>query len=98
VALTLVVAGALCYAGWQVGTALGLLGARIEALEEAAGAVFPVLFIGLAAVTSTRPALALRAVVAGLAVVAVSFALPGVRTVAPVIAALVVALPAEQRR
>lgn len=92
-AVTLVVAGILCYAAWQAGTALGLVGARIEALEGAAVAVFPVLFIGLAAVTSSRLSLALRATAAGVAVLAVGVVLPDLRTLAPVLAAFVVALP-----
>lgn len=96
--LTLLVSGVACYAAWQVGTALGLLGARITALEAVAVAVFPVLFIGLAAVTSTRVGLALRAAVAALVVLATSIALPDLRTFAPLVAAVIVALPGERRR
>jgi predicted branched-subunit amino acid permease len=95
--LTLLVSGVACYAAWQLGTAVGLLGARIEALEGVATAVFPVLFIGLAAVTSTRRALALRAGVAALVVLVASLLIPEARTFAPVLAAVVVALPGERR-
>lgn len=96
--LTLLVSGIACYAAWQAGTAVGLLGARIEILEGIAGAIFPVLFVGLAAVTSTRLGLALRAAAAALVVVAASLALPELRTFAPVVAAVIVALPAERGR
>jgi predicted branched-subunit amino acid permease len=98
VVATFLAAGLACYLAWQAGTALGLLGARVEGLEEAADAVFPVLFIGLAAVTSTRPSLAVRAAVAGLLVLAVGVVVPDLRTLAPVLAALAVALPGERRR
>lgn len=97
-AATLLVAGLVCYAAWQIGTALGLAGARIEALESAAGAVFPVLFIGLAAVTSARLTLAVRAAAAALAVLVVGVVLPDLRTFAPVLAALAVALPGGRER
>lgn len=97
-AATLLIAGLFCYGAWQLGTGLGILGARIEALEDAAGAVFPVLFIGLAAVTSSRRSLAIRAAAAALLVAAISLTLPVLSTLAPVIGALVVALPGERAR
>jgi predicted branched-subunit amino acid permease len=97
VVATFLAAGLACYIAWQAGTALELVGARIEVLEGAADAVFPVLFIGLAAVTSSRTALAVRAAAAGLVVLAIAVALPDLRTLAPVLASVIVALPGEGR-
>lgn len=62
---TLVTAGALAYLGWVAGTAVGVLGASLASVEPLADALFPVLFVGLAALTTrTRSDLA-RAAVAG---------------------------------
>ncbi len=93
VARTLLVTGVVCYLGWQIGTVVGLLGATVAPLEGVAEAVFPVLFIGLAAVTSRNLELAARAGVAGLLVLVVAALLPQLRTVAPVLVAVLVALP-----
>lgn len=95
--LTLLVAGVVCYLAWQAGTLVGVLGAQLGGLEAAASAIFPVLFIGLAAVTSTRLGLAARAVVAAAAVAGVSLVLPELRPLAPVLAAVLVALPGGAR-
>jgi predicted branched-subunit amino acid permease len=89
---TLLVVGIVCYLSWLIGTAVGLLGTTLAPLEGVAGAIFPVLFIGLAAVTSLQLSVAMRAVVAALLVVAVALTLPELRAVAPLIAALAVSL------
>jgi predicted branched-subunit amino acid permease len=93
VARTLLVTGIVCYLSWQIGTVVGLLGATLAPLEGVAEAIFPVLFIGLAAVTSRNLGLAARAGVAGLLVLVVAALLPHLRTIAPVVVAVVVALP-----
>ena len=94
---TLLVVGIVCYVSWLAGTGVGLLGTTLAPLEEVAGAIFPVLFIGLAAVTSLELNVAMRAVVAAVLVVIVAMTLPGLRAVAPLIAALVVALPGRRQ-
>jgi predicted branched-subunit amino acid permease len=93
VARTLLVTGIVCYLSWQIGTVVGLLGATLAPLEGVAEAIFPVLFIGLAAVTSRNLGLAVRAGVAGLLVLVVAGLMPQLRTIAPVVVAVVVALP-----
>ncbi len=45
---TLLVSGVACYLAWQVGTLIGVLAAGLPGIEGVAGAIFPVLFIGLA--------------------------------------------------
>src|SRR5918996_2097550 len=45
---TLLVSGVVCHLAWQTGTVTGLLGAELPGVEGLAGAIFPVLFIGLA--------------------------------------------------
>lgn len=92
-AATLLVSGLLCYFAWVAGTAVGILGGSIDILQSAATAVFPVLFIGLAALSCTSRSLALRAVAAAALTVPLALAWPGGRGLAPVIASLLVAVP-----
>jgi len=95
-AAMLLAVGIVCYVSWQLGTVVGLLGASLGPLQDVAGAIFPILFIGLTALTATRPSLAIRAVAAALLVVATAVVLPGLHPVAPVVAAVVVAVPGRQ--
>jgi 4-azaleucine resistance transporter AzlC len=95
-AFVLAVSGVTFYLAWQVGTLLGVLGARLVALEDLAGAIFPVLFIGLAAVTARGRDGLLRAVVAALVVALAAFVVPAVHDYAPILAALIVALPSSR--
>lgn len=91
---TLLVAGTLCYLTWLAGTAIGLLAGGVVAdVEGLAAAVFPVLFVGLAAIAATTPSLVVRAVAAGAITVALALAVPELRSLAPVGAAVVAALP-----
>jgi len=94
---TLLVAGLTCYLAWQVGTLIGLLGVGLAVAENVAGAIFPVLFIGLGALAVTRFSHAVRAVAAALLTAAIAFAWPDLRVVAPVVAAVLVALPGGAR-
>lgn len=96
-ARTLLRTGTACYAAWVVGTALGLAGATLPGLEPLAIAVFPVLFIGLAALTARGRGAAGRTLVAALLVVVLLAAWPGLGGLAPLTAALVVALPGGDR-
>jgi predicted branched-subunit amino acid permease len=90
---TLFVSGIFCYLAWQAGTVVGVLGAGLSGVERLAVAVFPVLFIGLAALAATTGTLVLRALGAAALTAATAFFLPDFRSVAPVIAGALVALP-----
>lgn len=90
---TLLASGALCYAAWVGGTALGAAGASLLGLQGIAGAVFPVLFVGLAALSASRRHLVVRALVAAALTAGIAALWPAARGVAPVLAALLVALP-----
>ena len=94
---TLLVAGITCYLAWQVGTLIGLLGAGLAVAESLAGAIFPVLFIGLASLAVTRRSHAVRALAAALLTAGIGFALPDLRVLAPVVAGVLVALPGVER-
>jgi branched chain amino acid efflux pump len=94
-AFVLAVSGVTFYLAWQVGTTLGVLGARLVALEDLAAAIFPVLFIGLAAVTARGRDGLLRAVAAALLVLVAGFVVPAFHDFAPIVAALIVALPSR---
>lgn len=89
----LVVAGTLFYLSWQSGTAMGLAGASLESLSDAAGAVFPVLFIGLAAATRPSKSVAVRAALAAVAAGLASWLWPGAQGIAAVGAAIAVSIP-----
>jgi predicted branched-subunit amino acid permease len=95
----LLLAGTTCYAAWVGGTVLGVIGARVAPLEGLATAVFPVLFIGLAAIVALGHHAVWRAVAAGVGVACLSFAVPDptVHAFLPIVAAIIVALP-ERRR
>jgi len=92
-AAVLLASGALFYAAWQVGTVLGVLGAQAVGLEGVASAVFPVLFIGLAAITANGRDGVARAIAAGLMVAGSAFLVPDLHAFAPIIAAVLVVLP-----
>jgi branched chain amino acid efflux pump len=89
----LLLAGIFCYSTWVVGTTLGVLGASLVSLEGLAEAVFPVLFVGLAALSAVDRAGALRAGIAAVATLLLVIVVPSMRDVAPVLAALVVSFP-----
>lgn len=91
-ALVLAVSGAAFYVAWQVGTILGVFGARAVALEEVARAIFPVLFIGLAALTARGKEGMVRGLAAAGLVVLSALLVPGLFDYAPIIAAILVAL------
>ena len=92
-ARVLVIAGTLFYLSWQSGTAVGLAGASLDSLSDAAGAVFPVLFIGLAAATRPSMSVALRAVIAAVAAGLAAWLWPGSQGIAAVAAAVLVSIP-----
>ena len=92
-AFVLFASGAAFFAAWVLGTLLGLLGARLIALEGLATALFPVLFVGLAAITVRGRQGVVRALIASAIVVLVSLVLPDAHAFVPIVAALAVALP-----
>jgi predicted branched-subunit amino acid permease len=94
---TLLISGAAFYLSWQAGTALGLLGASVGGVRSAAEAVFPVLFIGLAALSCPSRSIAIRAVAAAGATAGTLALWPGSRGVVAVVAALAAALPGGRR-
>lgn len=93
---TLLVAGLTLWVAWLVGTVVGVLGGGLAAVENVAGAIFPVLFIGLAALAVTRPSHVARAVAAAVLTAAVAVLRPDLRMLAPVIAGVLVALPGRE--
>ena len=93
---TLLVAGLALWVAWLVGTVVGVLGGGLAAVESVAGAIFPVLFIGLAALAVTRPSHVARAVAAAVLTAAVAVLRPDLRMLAPVIAGVLVALPGRE--
>lgn len=89
----LLISGAMFYVAWQIGTVLGLLGASAQGIADAAQAVFPVLFIGLAAVSCRSRSVAMRAAVAAGVAAAGAILWPGVGGIVAVGAAIAVAVP-----
>lgn len=94
---TLILAGSMFYISWQLGTMLGVLGASLEGLSEAAAAVFPVLFIGLAAAVCPSWSVAGRALLAAAAAGIASWLWPGSQGIAAVTAAIAVSIPGKTR-
>lgn len=94
---TLLVTGLLCYGAWLAGTGLGILGAGVRGLEEVSTALFPVLFIALAALTARTLSLATRALLAAATTAVIAFTLPDWTAVAPVVSGLLVAIPNDPK-
>jgi predicted branched-subunit amino acid permease len=95
---TLLVTGIGLGLAWLAGTVAGVLGAGLAAVAGLAAAIFPVLFIGLAAVAATTRPMVLRCVAAAVLTLAIAVAWPAARSVAPVVAAFLVALPRDPVR
>lgn len=94
---TLLVSGGMCHLAWQVGTITGVLGAGLSGVEGLADAIFPVLFIGLAALAANTSTLVVRALAAAAITAVVAVFAPDVRSLAPVVAGILVALPGGVR-
>jgi predicted branched-subunit amino acid permease len=93
----LIVSGVMFYLSWQLGTALGLAGASLDSLREASTAVFPVLFVGLAAAVCPSWSVALRAVGAALVAGLASWLWPASQGIVAVVAAIAISLPGRDR-
>ena len=94
---TLLFAGLTLYVAWLLGTVVGVLGGGLAAVESLAGAIFPVLFIGLASLAATRRSDVVRALAAAILTAAAALLLPDLRMLAPVVAGVLVALPGRHR-
>jgi predicted branched-subunit amino acid permease len=92
-AWVLAVSGAVCYVAWLAGTLLGVAGAQVVTLEDFASAIFPVLFVGLAAITARGDDAPLRVAGAVTIVLVVARLLPDVQPFLPIVAAILVAVP-----
>jgi predicted branched-subunit amino acid permease len=74
---TLAVSGGLAYAGCVGGTIIGVAGGTFASVEPLAAALFPVLFVGLAALTARTLSDAARAILTGAASAGLLIMLPG---------------------
>lgn len=90
---TLVSSGLAAYAAWVAGTLLGVAGGATFGLEALAGSVFPVLFIGLAALMVRRLGAFVRAVAGTVVTLVLLLAWPGLSGLAPVIGGVVASIP-----
>lgn len=89
--------GMIYYAAWVIGTVAGVAGGAAAGLEELAGAVFPVLFIGLASLMARGGDLVARTLAAAALTVALLLTWPAMGGLAPVLAAGAVAVPRGRR-
>ena len=91
-------AGAIFFVTWVGGTAIGAFpGSGSVLFADAATAMFPVLFVGLAAISIEDRAGLVRTVAAGLGTLALVYAFPAERDFVPVAAALAVVLVGGRR-
>ncbi|MDQ4027046.1 MAG: AzlC family ABC transporter permease [Actinomycetota bacterium] len=93
----LFVAGVSFYLAWIVGTIIGVVGSSLAPLEGLAAAVFPVLFVGLAALSAHTRSDVIRTLVAAAISLGLAIALPQGRGIVPAIAAVAVAVPFAKR-
>lgn len=92
---TLVVGGGLAYLAWVLGTIGGVAGASLASVEPLADALFPVLFVGLAALTAGTRADVGRTILAGGVSLAVLLAWPGAGVLGVIVVAVVAATVAR---
>lgn len=90
---TLATTGSMAYGGWVAGTILGIVAGAPDQVRPMATAMFPVLFVGLSALATTRRGMIVRVAGAGALTVALSLLWPAGRGLSPMLAAMVVALP-----
>ena len=90
---TLLRVGVVAYSSWVVGTIIGVAGGATFGLEALASAVFPVLFIGLAALMVTGVGAVARAVLGAAVTLVLLLVWPGLAGLAPVVGGLLAAIP-----
>jgi predicted branched-subunit amino acid permease len=90
--------GLAAYSAWVAGTVVGVAGGAAFGLEALAGSVFPVLFIGLAALMITGAGALARAVAGAGITLGLLVLWPGVAGLAPVLGGLVAAMPGGRNR
>lgn len=88
---TLLIGGGLAYTAWVAGTIVGVAGGSLALVEPLAAALFPVLFVGLAALTITTRSDTIRALLAGGATLGLLLALPAAGAAGAVAVAIVIA-------
>jgi predicted branched-subunit amino acid permease len=89
---TVLVAGLVCYVAWQIGTVVGIFGLGFAAVRGVAGAIFPMLFIGLASLVARSRSDVARALAAAAVTLVLAWTVPELRTLAPVVAVAVAAV------
>lgn len=90
---TLFRSGVVGYLAWVAGTAIGVAGGAAVALQGLASAVFPVLFVGLAALMVRGATGLVRAAVGAAVTLVLLFLWPGSAGLAPILGGVVAALP-----
>lgn len=90
-ARTLAISGGLSYVAWVLGTIVGVAGGTLPVAEPLAAALFPVLFVGLAALTTTTRSDVARALLAGLCSLGLLLAWPAAGALGAIAVALVAA-------
>lgn len=90
---TLFRSGVVGYLAWVAGTAIGVAGGAAVALQGLASAVFPVLFVGLAALMVRGATGLVRAAVGAAVTLVLLFLWPGLAGLAPILGGVVAALP-----
>jgi predicted branched-subunit amino acid permease len=88
---TLAISGGLAYTAWVLGTIAGVAGGTLAGVEPLAAALFPVLFVGLAALTTVTRADSARALLAGAASLGLLLAWPGAGALGAIAVAIAVA-------
>lgn len=94
---TLISSGIAAYGAWVAGTAIGVAGGATFGLETLAGSVFPVLFIGLAALMIKDLGGVVRALAGAGICLVLLLIWPALAGLAPVIGGVVAAVPGGGR-
>lgn len=90
---TLLRSGVVAHLAWVSGTAIGVAGGAAVALQGVASAVFPVLFIGLAALMVRGATGLVRAGVGAAVTLVLLYLWPGLAGLSPILGGVVAAIP-----
>lgn len=88
---TLAISGGLAYTAWILGTIVGVAGGSLARIEPLAAALFPVLFIGLAALTTATRSDTVRALLAGGVALGLLLVWPGAGALGAIAVAIAIA-------